>query len=299
MTVFTAIIAVLLDQWLGEPRRWHPLVGFGRMADRVELYLNQEGSGSRFNGLLALSLLIIPAAAISWMLSDSIGLLFDLLVLYLALGAKSLGDHARAVVSALEFGNLKQARKKVALIVSRETGDMNETEVTRATIESVLENGADAIFGVLFWFLIAGAPGVVVYRLANTLDAMWGYRTPRFNQFGEFTAHLDDLLNWIPARLTAFSYGAAGEWSAAMRCWRTQSQQLSSPNAGPVMTSGAGALGIELGGPASYHGELKQKPFFGLDKLPQPGDIYRALDLVNKSLVIWLVAAIVGDLLFA
>ncbi len=139
----------------------------------------------------------------------------------------------------------------------------------------------------------------MIYRLANTLDAMWGYRTPRFNQFGEFAARLDDLLNWAPARLTALSYGAAGEWSAAMRCWRTQSQQLSSPNAGPVMTAGAGALGIELGGPAIYHGELKQKPFFGLGKSPQSSDIYRALDLLNKSLVIWLVTAVVGALLFA
>ncbi len=164
MTVFTAMTAVLMDQWLGEARRWHPLVGFGWMADRVEQYLNPEGTGSRFNGLLALAFLITPIAVIAWMLSNTMGLLFDLLVLYLALGAKSLGDHARAVVSALESGNLKQARQKVALIVSRETGDMNETEVTRATIESVLENGADAIFGVLFWFLVSGF-WLPVYRV--------------------------------------------------------------------------------------------------------------------------------------
>jgi adenosylcobinamide-phosphate synthase len=166
-------------------------------------------------------------------------------------------------------------------------------------VESVLENGADAIFSVLFWFLVAGTPGVVVYRLANTLDAMWGYRTARFQDFGWFAARLDDLLNWLPARLTALGYALAGDLHRSFRCWRDQSGGLDSPNAGVVMTAGAGALGLVLGGPGSYAGMVKDKPWFGSGSAPRSGDIYRALDLVHKSLLYWLLAVLIGGWVLA
>lgn len=299
MSVITAIAAVILDRWLGEARHFHPLAGFGMVADQVEGYFNLDGKGDRAAGALALTLLVLPLTVFAWLLSSTFGPLFDLALLYLALGGRSLASHGRRVQLALEAGDLTAARAGVAEIVSRDTDKLDQPGVIRATIESILENGSDAIFGALFWFLIAGAPGVMLYRLVNTLDAMWGYRTERFLAFGQAAARVDDLLNWIPARLTAWAYCAAGNWQQGRHSWRTQAHLLSSPNGGVVMAAGAGALGIELGGPAVYHGEHQDKPYFGSQQKPEVSDIHRALDLLHKALFIWLVAALVGGLLFA
>lgn len=300
MSAGLIVFALLLDQLLGEPRRFHPLVGFGRLAQLVERQMNQVDSGqARIRGVLAVVILLLPLVIATQLLSSSLGPLFDGILLYLAVGAKSLARHARRVAQALQLADLSGARQQVARIVSRDTGDMERTALVRATLESVLENGADAIFGALFWFLVAGAPGVMLYRLANTLDAMWGYRTDRFRDFGWFAARLDDLLNWIPARLTALGYALAGDFYRGIRCWRIQAPLLESPNAGVVMAVGAGSLGLLLGGPCRYQGEWRDKPFFGVGAPPVRGDIYRALDLLQKSVLYWVIALLLGGWLFA
>lgn len=300
MSFMLILPALLLDQVLGEARRWHPLVGFGRLAGYVERRMNrQNGRGMRVVGGLAVLLLLTPLVLLAQVLSSWLGVLFDILMLYLVIGGKSLATHARLVADALVLPDLGEARERVAMIVSRDTHGMGRTSIIRATVESVLENGADAIFSALFWFLLAGIPGVVVYRLTNTLDAMWGYRTQRFKDFGWFAARLDDLLNWLPARLTALGYALAGDFRRSLRCWRDQSGGLESPNAGVVMTAGAGALGLVLGGPGSYAGVVKDKPWFGAGSVPCPGDIYRALDLVHKSLLYWLFAILIGGWILA
>jgi adenosylcobinamide-phosphate synthase len=160
--------------------------------------------------------------------------------------------------------------------------------VVPATTESVLENGNDGIFGALFWFVIAGTPGCLFYRLANTLDAMWGYRNRHYDDFGWAAARLDDLLNTIPARLTALSYALLGATGRALHCWRSQAGAWESPNAGPVMASGAGALGISLGGPARYGGQWRNRPLLGEGQPPRTADIGRALSLVRTALGLWL-----------
>jgi len=186
------------------------------------------------------------------------------------------------------------------MIVSRDTADLDEEGISRATVESVLENGCDAIFGALFWFVLAGAAGAVLYRLANTLDAMWGYRTPRYRDFGWAAARLDDLLNWLPARLTALSYVAMGTKPAlAWRCWREQAPNWKSPNAGPVIAAGAGALGLALGGPARYHGEWQPRPALGEGLAPRAEDIGRAVALVRRALWLWLGVIALGGLALA
>jgi adenosylcobinamide-phosphate synthase len=297
-----AVLALGLDWWLGEPRRWHPLVGFGAYAQALERRLHvPEAEGGRavrdrVRGALATCLAVLPLVALCVVLSRlpliSMGL--SVLVLYIVFGHRSLYDHAHAVQDALERGDLPEARRRVGLMVSRDTADMSATRVAGAAAESVLENGNDAIFGALFWFFVAGAPAALLYRLVNTLDAMWGYRTPRYLYFGWAAARCDDLLNFIPARLTAFTYALAGNFRAALRCWRQQGVQWDSPNAGPVMASGAGALHLRLGGGAFYHGQWRVRPDLGEGPPPEAVDIARTLRLVQRALLIWMAVAAVG-----
>lgn len=300
MSSMLVLFALLLDQLLGEPRCFHPLAGFGRVAQSLEQRLNRSGQAPlRIMGVLAVAILVVPLAIAAQGLSSWLGPLFDVILLYLAVGGKSLTQHARRVVEALQFNDLADARRQVGRIVSRDTEQMGRPAIISATIESVLENGADAIFGALFWFLLAGAPGVIVYRLTNTLDAMWGYRTEQFREFGWFAARLDDALNWIPARFTALSYALAGEFQRGIRCWTAQAARFDSPNGGVVMTAGAGALGVILGGPCRYHGETRDKPFFGAGFAPLCGDIHRAVDLVHKSMFYWVIILLIGEWLLA
>ena len=298
--------AVLLDRWQGEPRRWHPLVGFGALAQWVEAFAyglpGLSAEVRRARGIGAVIVLLVPLTVAAWLLAaiPLLGLVVALGLLYLALGARSLAEHAEAVAAALQAGDLPVARERAGRIVSRDTTDLDEEQISRATVESVLENGCDAIFGVLFWFVLAWAPGVVLYRLANTLDAMWGYRTPRYRHFGWAAARLDDGLNWLPARLTALSYIAVGTQPVlAWRCWREQAPGWKSPNAGPVMAAGAGALGLALGGPARYHGEWQQRPALGEGLAPRAEDIGRAVALVRRALWLWLGVITLGGLAFA
>jgi len=295
VALLAALLAVLLDRLLGEPRRWHPLVGFGWLGQQAEKLFYGAAANSSFSrrlrGLAAVVLLVGGLGLAAGGAHRSLGSwawLLDAFLLYLALGAASLGEHAAAIRRALEAGKLDEARRSVGRIVSRDTAGMDEAAVARAAVESVLENGCDAVFGALFWFFVAGAPGAVIYRLANTLDAMWGYKTERYLHFGWAAARLDDLLNWIPARLTALTYSLLGSRRAAWRCWRSQAAAWESPNAGPVMAAGAGALMVRLGGPASYRGRLESRPVLGEGAEASPGDISRAVALVNRGMGLWL-----------
>ena len=307
MNALTLLLGVLADQIIGEPRRHHPLALFGRAASSLEQRLNrhpEQPRSGRASGLLALAVLVLPPLALAtWLQPTPIGPAIDALLLWFAIGARSLEQHAERVRSALQRGHLPQARQRVSWLVSRDTAPMDVSDVARATTESVLENGNDAVFAPLFWFLLAGGPGALTFRLINTLDAMWGYRTPQHRYFGWAAARLDDLLGWLPARLTATSYALLGHTSKALRCWRQQAHRLDSPNAGPVMVTGAGALNVCLGGPASYHGTIRAKPWFGSGTTPTTADIRRASTLVRHTLWLWVATAITlhlaGALLFA
>ncbi len=285
--------ALLLDRLLGEPRRAHPLVGFGWLADGVETRINRPASSpgvARLRGMLAVSVLLAPCVVLSALAVriPVLGPAIEMLLLYLTLGGQSLAEHARRVGMALHASNLDAARLYLGCMVSRDTVSMQSEDVARATVESVLENGSDAVFGVLFWFAVAGAPAAVFYRLANTLDAMWGYRTPRYRHFGWAAARLDDLLNFVPARLTALTYTILGNSTRAWRCWRSQGGLWESPNAGRVMAAGAGALGVKLGGPAYYQGAWKDRPSLGEGLPAAVNDIERAVLLVRRGVVMWL-----------
>jgi adenosylcobinamide-phosphate synthase len=319
--IIAIVMALGLDYGLGEPKRLHPLVGFGSLADGLEKWLNTPSGLSIFahqdkasqssvkgirhrnlvykcKGTLALILAIGPLSFAAYSLQQTLATnallstLFAGFVLYLAIGWRSLIQHAKAISIPLHRGDLTSARKAVSLIVSRDTQNLNEQEIAKAATESVLENGADALFAALFWFIVAGVPGVVIYRLSNTLDAMWGYKNPQFLYFGWAAARFDDLLNFIPARLTALAYtlcgGINGHTQNAWQSWRQQAGTWKSPNAGPVMAAGAGAIGVELGGSAQYDGQHQPRPILGSGSAPMASSIDDACNLVNYSLALWL-----------
>ena len=346
--IIAIVLALALDYWLGEPKRLHPLVGFGALADGLEKWLNNKHGLLRFtrkdggfrllrftrkdggfrwlrftgkdggfrwlrftgkDGLLlkvkgtaALALAIGPIGFLAHSLEQTLATsaLFSILVgaaaLYLAIGWRSLIEHAKAISTPLYAADLVAARAAVSRIVSRDTQELDEQEIAKAATESVLENGADALFAALFWFIVAGIPGVVIYRLSNTLDAMWGYKNPRFLHFGWAAARFDDLLNFIPARLTALAYTLCGSLNGhtknAWQSWRLQAGTWKSPNAGPVMAAGAGAIGVQLGGSANYHGQQQQRPVLGNGEEPMAASIDAACTLVNYSLALWLLVII-------
>ena len=238
-------------------------------------------------------LVAVMVCRLSW------GWIADALLLWFALGARSLAEHGLRVAHDLEAGDLPAAREHVGWMVSRQTTDLDASGVAKAAVESVLENGNDAVFGALFWFALLGGPGALLFRLANTLDAMWGYRNERYLHFGWAAARIDDVLNFLPARLTALTYALLGRTRIAFACWHTQARHWDSPNAGPVMAAGAGALDVRLGGAAVYQGRSEARPILGTAGVPQAGDIRRAVSLVRRGLLLWLALLLVGGLAYA
>jgi len=296
LLVVLMVCGIAVDFLIGEVRRWHPLSGFGTFASAIERWLN--GGALRYGrGVLAWSLAVLPLVAFAiWGIDYVSGLNFlfgaalHILLLYFALGLRSLRDHMLPIACALAQSDLPRARLLTSRIVTRNTRNANETDLAKAAVESMLENGNDAVFGTLFWFVVAGGPGALLFRLANTLDAMWGYRNERFHAFGCAAARIDDVLNWIPARLTALSYAVLGDTRCASLCWKTQAPAWSSPNAGPVMAAGAGALGLALGGSAEYDGVIEQRPPLGMGRNASAADISRAWHLVAKTTLLWTIA---------
>ncbi len=282
---------IALDRLLGEPRRAHPLVAFGRWASWLEARLRPRLAG-RAGGIVAWTLAVAPWVALALAARDlhpQAHWLVDVVLLWFALGARSLAEHGEAIAAPLAAGRLDEARAQAARIVSRDTADLDATGVARAGTESVLENGHDAVFGALFWFCVAGGAGALVFRLANTLDAMWGYRNARYLHFGWAAARLDDMLGWLPARLTALTYALLGHTRKAIACWRGQARAWASPNAGPVMAAGAGALAVQLGGVARYAGRDELRPPLGCGAAPDAVSVRGALRLVERGLWLWLV----------
>lgn len=311
---FIILTGIIFDQVLGEPRRFHPLIGLGWWISTVEKHTYSDALSkghALITGFVGWCLVVIPimlvAVWLNYLLEGFWHVLLAIFTLYLTIGRKSLIEHAQRVYQPLARGDLDTSRQQVAMLVSRDTRQLDASEISRATCESVLENGSDALFATIFWFAVAGIPGVVLYRVVNTLDAMWGYRSERYLYFGRTAARVDDVMNWIPARLTAFSYALAGwHWrraqnnlGSAIRCWWQQGRSWKSPNAGPVMAAGAGALGIRLGGGGIYHGHHVESPILGVGRPAATRDIQRACTLIFKALLIWLAVLLLIDWILA
>ena len=217
MTAVALLLGLLIDHFIGEAKRWHPLVGFGNAASGLEKAANPSSDNhGKLRGLVCWALMVLtPVVAMTLAVSQLSGLallVFNALVVYFVVGLKSLVEHGRNVAVPLLDGDLPAARQQIAMMVSRDTANLNEQQVACATCESVLENGSDAIFAALFWFCLLGAPGAILYRGANTLDAMWGYKTDRYRTFGWAAARIDDVINWLPSTLNRGQLWTGGQF---------------------------------------------------------------------------------------
>lgn len=288
-TAFICILAYLFDAFVGEPRRYHPLAGFGAWANTTaeRLHPGEHASPAvsfALGGLCWLVVVSVPMMLVGIMFTLTGGwleLLFSLIVLYLCIAPRSLVEHAEAVARALKAGDLPAARKACSKIVSRDTHTMSASEISSATVESVLENAHDGVVAPFVWFACFGWWGALLFRLSNTLDAMWGYRNARYNYFGRWAARCDDVLGFITSRVTVLLYALRGK--RALSAALEQEDRWESPNAGPVMAAGAAILNVRLGGPVSYGGQRKERPFLGIGQAPQAEDIARALKLVRDA----------------
>ncbi len=287
--------AVALDWVLGEPKQFHPLIWFGSVADRIEAVSERpvfERIPPVSRGFCCWLILVLPPALAVWLLLVRLPpagqLVLECLVLYFSIGWKSMQEHASEVHQQLMEKNLDKARMSVSKIVSRKTDELDERGVAKGAIEAVIENGSDCVLSPIFWYLLLGAPGALMFRLANTLDAMWGNKTDRYIHFGRPSAKFDDFLNWVPARLTAISYAICGNFGSAWWCMRNQKAVSEGPNAGLVMAAGGGALNIKLGGPAIYHGKLDVRPILGIGREVESQDIVRSIRLLRRTIALWI-----------
>lgn len=297
---FLLVCAMCLDAALGEPdwlwsRIRHPAVVIGNVIGWLDRRLN-HGAARRAKGVCTLILLVVVALGFGWGL-EQLGGVIEILVCAILLAQKSLVTHVRAVGEGL-LASLADGRAQVAMIVSRDTSDMTEEQVARSAIESAAENLSDGVIAPAFWFLVAGLPGLLVYKAVNTADSMIGYRTEKHRDFGWASARFDDLLNLIPARLTCLMIVAlSGQWAR----WRDILQDAHrhiSPNAGWPEAAIARGLDIALAGPRSYDGQLRDLAWVNGDARREIGaaEVFRACDMLWRvwGLALGLVSVWVG-----
>ncbi|CUH66225.1 cobalamin biosynthesis protein [Thalassovita gelatinovora] len=269
----TLFLAMLLDAAMGEPKwLWsrfpHPAVVMGRAVGWADQRFN-HGDQRRRNGIATMVGLACAALLLGWALSR-FGPLVEIVIAAILLAQRSLVDHVKAVGTALRLSE-GDGRMCVAMIVGRDTSDMDGPAITRAAIESAAENFSDGVIAPIFWYALLGLPGLLLYKITNTADSMIGYRTPRHQDFGWAAARFDDLLNLAPARLTALlialTHGVFRHWPAIV----TDARQHRSPNAGWPEAAMARALNVALSGPRSYDGERRDYPYVHPEGRIDPG----------------------------
>ncbi|WP_042363867.1 cobalamin biosynthesis protein [Streptacidiphilus neutrinimicus] len=299
---FGAVAGYAADAVFGDPRRGHPVAGFGRFAGALEqrLYRDHRGAGAAFTlaavgGVTAAALLAqrvtrsSPAAQAALAAAAT----------WTVLGGASLTREARAIAGALERGDVEAARERLPHLCGRDPSALDEQQLARAVVESVAENTADAVVNALAWGAVAGAPGLLAFRAVNTLDAMVGHRSPRLIRFGWASARLDDVAGWPGARLTGLLTVAASEdRGRTWRVWRRDAASHPSPNAGHAEAAFAGALGVRLGGTLQYGDRTEHRPVLGAGLRPVAvADVERACRLSRRVGALALAATVTVALL--
>lgn len=283
-------LALVIDLAIGDPPRLpHPIRLMGRGINRLEprfrkLAMPLKISGGLFAASLVggcfLTILALVAAA-AWV-HPVLGIIIQIFIIYTCLAPRCLYDEAMQVRKLLAEGDVENARRRVGMLVSRDVKHLDDTGIARSAVETVAENFVDGVLSPLFYAALLGAPGAAAFKMASTLDSMVGYKNPHYRNFGKASARLDDLLNWIPARLSIpiISLAARMLLNTGGRAFQTalhEGKNHQSPNAGRPEAAFAGALGVKLNGPNIYHGRYVDKPWIGKDfRPPVPADIEKA-----------------------
>ena len=300
--ILPLLLGWLLDWWLGDPA-WlpHPVVGFGRLIAFGERYLN-KGSHRRLKGALMSLALIALVFALTWLFLSVLPPLGEVgggaLLIFFCLAGTTLIREVRAVFLALDR-SLEEGRAQVARIVGRDTSALSAQEVRTAALETLAENLSDGVIAPLFWLAIGGVPAMMAYKMVNTLDSMIGYKTERYKDFGCWAAHIDDIANYIPARMTALLM-IITQKEPSLLCkfvWRN-GRNHASPNSGWPEAALAGILDCRFGGPHYYFGQLFDKPFIGTNPRPlTTADMQTAVRINRTAEVLMLLLTLCALLL--
>jgi adenosylcobinamide-phosphate synthase len=284
------VAAFCLDLIFGDPR-WlpHPVVLIGRFVNVAERFLRQLKMDSYTGGaVLCIATVSLTASAtygllkLAGLAGGTMLLVVSCLTAYSTLAMRSLHRESLVVANALEQGHLETARELLSRIVGRDTSRLDQESIWRATIETVAENANDGVVAPLFWLAVGGPVGAMAFKAASTLDSMVGYKNDRYLKMGMFSARLDDLLCFVPARITALLLVCAAplaglSFSGAIRVYLRDRNNHASPNSGQPESAAAGALGVQLGGPSSYGGVIKEKPLIGNPDTPCNAAAYRGM----------------------
>ena len=294
------ILGWLADRLLGDPI-WlpHPVVMFGRLIALGEKRLN-KGSWRRTKGaVLAITLVMMTFILTSiiqhqlYLLHPCCMLVFDVIIIFYCLAGKTLMCEVRDVFVALEQ-SLEKGRLQVSRIVGRDTSQLSANEVRTAALETLAENLSDGVVAPLFWLVLAGVPGMLAYKMTNTLDSMIGYKTTRYARFGTFAARLDDIVNYIPARLTAVLMIIASQRPRLFAFVVNNSSHHASPNSGWPEAALAGLLNCRFGGPHTYFGEYIDKPYIGNhERQLTTNDMHKALSVNMKTELLMIALSVV------
>ena len=330
---FSLLIGWLLDLFFGDPQKLpHPVVWFGKMIASCDHHYNKR-THRKLKGALSAITLILFVFAFAWMIRKFLGVfalfifdgtheqvyqiplllyIFDALAIFYCLAGTTLIREVREVFLALDR-SLEEGRKQVARIVGRDTSELSAQEVRTAALETLAENLSDGVIAPLFWLAILGTPGMLAYKMVNTLDSMIGYKTDRYRDFGCWAAHIDDIANYIPARLTALLMLLAGIFIpllsrrgadrrgglSTLRFVRKYARNHASPNSGYPESALAAILDCRFGGPHYYFGQLFDKPYIGTNDRPLTTDDMKTAVRINRTAEVLMVLLTVSVSLFA
>lgn len=309
MDIYILILPLLigwaLDKLMGDPV-WlpHPVVGFGKMISFCEKRWNKGDHRVYKGGMVSIALILITYVCAVFImhflltLNLWLGVIVSAILVFYCLAGTTLIKEVKMAFFATDY-SLEKGRKQVARIVGRDTSELTAQEIRTAALETLAENLSDGVIAPLFWYLLLGVPGMLAYKMINTLDSMIGYKNERYLHFGRIAAHVDDIANYIPARLSAFLMVLSSGRLRLMRFVCKYGRQHASPNSGYPESALAGILNCRFGGPHNYFGELVYKPFIGeQDRSLNTTDMRKAININNRSEIMMILLIIVSLYLF-